>query len=194
MEEPPSPLRPTEMAKSFDPSSYKIKYPKNLSPERTKKREKLSITQLDIEKYKNHLTEKYLSPRHQAQNLAASKPNNDWRKKVARAKSKVSPTWMETIDNKKGGTMSKEEIRRKLESIKKFQGTNLNEWKLQAIVDQKIADLRVELDPLDRMNFNNLSQDAKRLLFKHRSKTLKKYDPDLNKTLKVQKREDDKKK
>ena len=64
MEEPPSPLRPTEMAKSFDPSSYKIKYPKNLSPERTKKREKLSITQLDIEKYKNQLTEKYLSPRH----------------------------------------------------------------------------------------------------------------------------------
>lgn len=72
MEEPPSPLRPTEMAKSFDPKNYKLKLPKPSNNEKVTKRNHLSITEMDIEKYKNLVTQKYLSPQQRMASVGGS--------------------------------------------------------------------------------------------------------------------------
>ena len=69
------------------------------------------------------------------------------------------------------------------ENRRKFGNSGLDEKQLEKIVERKYKHLRADLDPLDRMRFNELSSNCKKLLFKHRSRCLRKYDPDLFKSM-----------
>ena len=47
--------------------------------------------------------------------------------------------------------------------------------------------MNLEVEPLDRLKFDTLSLNSKRLLFKHNSNLLSKYDPNLEETFRDEK-------
>lgn len=74
------------------------------------------------------------------------------------------------------------ELKSKWENLRRFQGTGLDQATLDKMVEEKLSSMNLEVEPLDRLKFDALSLNSKRLLFKHNSNLLSKYDPNLEET------------
>jgi hypothetical protein len=113
-------------------------------------------------------------------------PDQTWKARVNLTQSRINGIWAESLANEKSDSEHMQKVRRMREDKRKFGSSGLDEVKLEALVNAKIKKLRPEIAPIDRLRFNSMSEECKKLLYKHKSRTLRKFDPALQRSFAVE--------